>query len=176
MMKVSIYIAASVDGFIAEKDGGIEWLHAAQYQISGEDFGYADFMRDVDCLVMGRNTFEKVLEFGSWPFAGKRVVVLSRTLAQLPATVAAELTAEAPEDLVRRLRGEGVKKIYLDGGKTIQSFLRARLVTDMTMTSIPLLLSGGLPLFADLQAKIGLRLLRSQGYPNGFVQNCWQLE
>ena len=174
-MKVSVYIAASVDGFIAEANGGIEWLHAAQYQIPGEDFGYADFISGVDCLVMGRNTFEKVLEFDSWPFTGKRVIVLSSTLQSLPAAVVAELTAEAPQDLVQRLRAEGVKKIYLDGGKTIQGFLRAQLVTEMTITSIPLLLGSGLPLFADLPAKMGLRLVHSQSYSNGFVQNRWEL-
>lgn len=175
-MQLSVYIAASVDGFIAEKDGGIEWLHAEQYAIAGEDFGYADFMRGVDCLVMGRNTYEKVLEFDSWPFTGTRVIVLSRTLKALPSGNSVELSAEAAHELLERLRQEGVKKIYLDGGKTIQGFLQAKLVTDMTVTTVPVLLGGGLPLFGRLGSKMDLKLTQTRQFSNGFVQNTWQCQ
>ncbi len=175
-MTVAVYIASSVDGFIAEKNGGIDWLHDAQYAIPGEDFGYVDFMRDVDCLVMGRNTYEKVLEFDTWPFAGKRVVVLSRTLRTLPEGVAAELSAEAPVDMLARLRAEGVQKVYVDGGQAIRSFLRAGLVTELTLTVVPVLLGAGLSLFGELGVRLGLRLGRTRAYANGFVQMAWQLK
>lgn len=174
-MQVSVYIATSVDGFIAREGGDIGWLHTPQYQIEGEDFGYADFMGGVDCLVMGRNTYEKILEFESWPFAGKRVIVLSRTLQSLPAGIAAELSAENPHDLLARLRADGIKKIYLDGGKTIQSFLQAKFVTDITVTCVPVLLGGGLPLFGSFGSEINLQLKDTRKFGNGFVQNTWLL-
>lgn len=171
-MKVAVYIAASVDGFIAKKDGDVAWLHDFRYAIEGEDFGYAQFMADVDCIVMGRNTYEKVLEFETWPFTGKRVVVLSSTLLRVdqPDT---ELSAETPAALLHKLAAEGIKKVYLDGGKTIQSFLRDGLVHEMTITRIPILLGSGLPLFGQLDASVHLQHSKSHAYANGFVQSTW---
>lgn len=171
-MKVSVYIAASVDGYIAQKNGDVSWLHDARYAIAGEDFGYAAFMNDVDCIVMGRNTYEKVLEFDPWPFAGKRVVVLSSTLRSIDQS-GAELSTESPAVLLQKLAAEGIKKVYLDGGKTIQSFLRDGLVNEITITRIPILLGSGLPLFGQMDASVHLQHSKSHAYANGFVQSTW---
>lgn len=171
-MKVAVYIAASVDGFIAKKDGDVAWLHDARYAIEGEDFGYTQFMADVDCIVMGRNTYEKVLEFDAWPFAGKRVVVLSHSLKSI-SQAGAELSFEYPKVLLQRLAAEGVKKVYVDGGKTIQSFLHDGLVHEITVTRIPILLGSGLPLFGQMDASVHLQHLRTQAFTNGFVQSTY---
>lgn len=171
-MKAAVYIAASVDGFIAQKDGDVAWLHDPRYAIEGEDFGYSQFMADVDCVVMGRNTYEKVLEFEAWPFTGKRVVVLSRSLQSI-SQPGAELSSEHPSALLRRLEAEGVKKVYVDGGKTIQSFLSDGLVHEITITRIPILLGSGLPLFAELNASVHLQHSKSHAFANGFVQSTW---
>jgi dihydrofolate reductase len=171
-MKVAVYIAASVDGFIAKKDGDVGWLHDARYAIEGEDFGYTQFMADVDCIVMGRNTYKKVLEFDPWPFAGKRVVVLSRSLQSI-AQPGAELSSEAPWALLRRLEAERVKKVYLDGGKTIQSFLSDGLVHEITVTRIPILLGSGISLFGQMEASLHLQHSKTKAFANGFLQSTW---
>ena len=173
-MQVSVYIAVSVDGFIARANGDVAWLHDERYALDGEDFGYARFMGEVDCIVMGRNTYEKVLEFDTWPFAGKRVIVLSHTLQGLPQP-GVELSATSAGDLLQRLKGEGVKKVYVDGGKIIQSFLREGLVQEITITRIPILLGGGLPLFGNLDAPIQLQHMRTHAFANGFVQSTWSV-
>ena len=129
-------------------------------------------MNDVDCIVMGRNTYEKVLEFDPWPFAGKRVVVLSRTMRSIDQS-GAELSTESPAVLLQKLAAEGIKKVYLDGGKTIQSFLRDGLVNEITITRIPILLGSGLPLFGQMDASVHLQHSKSHAYANGFVQSTW---
>jgi dihydrofolate reductase len=145
-------------------------MRAMRLQV--EDFGYAAFMNDVDCIVMGRNTYEKVLEFDPWPFAGKRVVVLSSTLRSIDQS-GAELSTESPAVLLQKLAAEGIKKVYLDGGKTIQSFLRDGLVNEITITRIPILLGSGLPLFGQMDASVHLQHSKSHAYANGFVQSTW---
>ena len=172
-MKVSVYIASSLDGCIAGKNGEIDWLHNPAYSLPGEDFGYSDFMQSVDVIAMGKNTFEKVLEFSEWPFAGKRVVVLSRSLAALPAGVPAQLSNETPAAFVVRLRGEGAGRVYVDGGRLISSFLAAGLVTDLTLTRIPILLGEGLPLFSGLPNRLPLQHIATRTWSNGFVQSSY---
>jgi dihydrofolate reductase len=121
---------------------------------------------------MGRNTFEQVLSFDAWPYGDKRVIVLSsRPLdiqPHLPPTVS--WSSQAPADLVRRLADEGARKLYVDGGVTIQRFLAAGLIDDMTITLIPVVLGGGRPLFGPLEQDIRLRLAASKIYDFGFVQ------
>jgi len=177
-MKLSVFIATSLDGYIARPDGDIDWLEkAVKAHDPGEDYGYTKFMSTVDCIVMGRNTFEKVLAFPEWPYVGKRVVVLSRTLTAIPEQAAGkvELSAGPVEQLVAKLRSEGYDRIYIDGGKTVQSFLRAGLVTDMTLTRIPILIGSGLPLFGELPGDIHLDQIETKTYPSGFVQSRYEV-
>jgi len=173
-MQISVFIATSLDGFIARLNGDIDWLVNKN---DPEDYGYGAFISTVDCLVMGRNTFEKVLSFPEWPYAGKRVMVISRTLNRIPAQAAgkAELYAGPVEQLAAQLSSEGYGRIYIDGGKTIQSFLRAGLVTDMTLTHIPILIGSGLPLFGELREDIHLNHIETKTFPSGFVQSRYEL-
>jgi dihydrofolate reductase len=172
-IKISVYIAISLDGFIARKDGEIDWLTGGE---GGEDYGYADFMSTVDHVVMGRNTFEKVLTFGGWHYEKKVIVLTSRDLTIPPElTDKAEALHLSPRELVRELEGRGSRHIYLDGGVTIQRFLHEGLVDEMTITTIPILIGEGLPLFGPLEKDVKLELLKSQSFKNGFVQNKYKV-
>ena len=121
----SVYIATSLDGFIARNDGGLDWLDAAGAAVpAGEDCGYAAFMKSVDVLVMGRLSFDKVMSLGKWPYEDKPVVVLSRWTVEIPSRLRAtvSVSSETPTLLVQRLSGDGAKNLYIDGGLVIQSF------------------------------------------------------
>lgn len=174
--RCSVFIATSLDGFIARSDGRIDWLNDANAMVPpGEDCGFAEFLSSVDALVMGRNTFEQVLSFPEWPYGSKPVVVLSHSLRSLPAQVPATVTlsAESPATLVARLSAQGLRHLYIDGGLTIQSFLMANLIEEMTITVIPVLLGSGKPLFGPLQSDVHLQFLTNRAYDFGFVQSTY---
>lgn len=175
-IRVSVFIATSVDGFIARPDGDVSWLHEYEPMGDGEDGGYGELFGSVDALVMGRGTFDKVLEF-DWPYGSKPVIVLSKSLMDVPDKLRdrVRIDASAPQELLDKLSKEGYKHIYLDGGKVIQSFLREGLVDDMTLTTIPVLLGEGLPLFGHLEQDIKLQLWESRSWDNGFVQSRYQV-
>lgn len=175
--RCSVFVGASLDGFIARSDGSIDWLQPAYTGAPpDEDFGFARFMATVDALVMGRTTFEQILTFDEWPYGATPVVVMSRTLSALPAGTPAtvSLSHEAPADLVARLSAEGARHLYIDGGRTIQSFLAAGLIDDLTITVLPILLGAGRPLFGPLPADVHLTHIATQVYDCGFVQHTYR--
>ncbi|RMF02597.1 MAG: dihydrofolate reductase [Chloroflexi bacterium] len=179
-MKISVYIAASLDGFIAREDGGLDWLPGSDGQSSGadgEDFGFQAFMDSVDALVMGRNTFEMVHSFGGWAYGDTRVVVLSRTLAHLPPNTppTVELQSGPLAELVAGLRQSGARHVYVDGGQTIQAFLQAGLVTNFIITTVPVLIGRGIPLFGPLAQDVLLRHVKTRTFANGFVQSSYRV-
>ena len=145
-----VYIATSLDGFIATADGGLDWLEKIPNP-DGSDFGYADFMSGIDALVMGRNTYEKVLSFGVWSY-DKPVFVLSNTLDRVSEemTGKAEVVKGEPREVVADLNSRGYRNLYIDGGKVIQSFLKADRIDEMIITRLPVLLGDGVPLFGSL--------------------------
>lgn len=165
---------------IARSDGEIDWLDAAASdETSDEDYGYRSFFNSIDCLVMGRGSFEKVVSFGvDWPYKGKRVIVLTTKLHHPPDGYEdiVELYSGSVEALAQKLATEGVRHVYVDGGKTIQSFLRARLIDHMIITKIPVLIGHGIPLFGPLDRDIPLTHVRTQSYANGFVQTEYLIE
>ena len=171
--KVSVFIATSLDGFIARKDGNLDWLDEANKAApSGEDCGYHAFMASVDILVMGRHSFEKVLSFGQWPYEAKPVLVLSSKKIEMPERLPATVSSssETPEALVQRLSTLGVKHIYIDGGVTIQRFLEAKLVDELTLTLVPVLLGEGKPLFGGNREDLVLKHLETKTFEFGYVQ------
>ncbi len=177
-MKCSVFIATSLDGFIARRDGSIDWLmRASAGAPKGEDFGYEKFLASIDVLVMGRNTFERVLGFDEWPYGDKRIVVLSSRAIEIPAPLAASVTssAEASGDLVGRLSAEGAQHLYIDGGVTIQRFLAAGLIDELTITVIPVLLGEGKPLFGPLDKDIPLTHIETRIFDIGFVQLVYRV-
>ncbi|GAA4468985.1 dihydrofolate reductase family protein [Novipirellula rosea] len=171
--KASVFIATSLDGFIARPDGNLDWLDEANRTVpAGEDCGYAAFMSSVDVLVMGRKTFEKVRSFGDWPYGDTNVVVMSRTPVAFPADFPKCVThsSETPADLHRRLSGDGAKHLYIDGGNTVRRFLNAGLIDEITLTVIPVLIGDGIPLFGPLEKDIKLTHLTTKIFDCGFVQ------
>jgi dihydrofolate reductase len=168
-MKASVYIAASLDGFIARPDGDIDWL--GEPSKDGEDYGYEKFMDTVDFLVMGRNTYEKVLSFGQWPYTKPVVVLTSRPL-DIPDDIASkvETMSGSPSDIVDELSKREAEHLYIDGGKTIQNFLVANLIQRIIITRIPILLGDGIPLFGPLQQDIKLRHIETRAFADGNVQ------
>lgn len=176
--KCSVFIAASLDGFIARPDGSIDWLDRANERVpAGADCGYATFMSGIDALVMGRRTFELARSFPEWPYGKTPVVVLSRRLRALPRGVpdTVKLSRQAPAALVARLAARGLKRLYIDGGVTIQRFLAAGLIDELTLTTIPLLLGAGRPLFGRLPAEVGLEHLSTRAFDFGFVQSTYRV-
>lgn len=176
-IKVSAFIAASLDGFIARDDGSIDWLE--ENPLPGEDFGYADFFASIDVLVMGRKTFETVLGFGEWPYTSKKVVVLSRTLTteQIPDNnkLEVEIYSGSLANLLAMLEKAGYRHIYADGGQVICGFIREGLLDELILTHIPVLLGRGIPLFSNLPGNIKLNHVSTKTYPNGYVQLRYSL-
>jgi dihydrofolate reductase len=174
--KISVYIAASLDGFIARKNGDIDWLTAVE--AAGEDYGYREFISSIDLLVMGRHTYEKVLTFETWPYPDKKVIVLSSGNPPVPKELEGkvEVANQSPRDLLKTLENSGSHTVYLDGGQTIQRFLREGLVDEMTITIIPILLGEGISLFGPLHHDMKLSLMESNYFKNGLVQCKYRVE
>jgi dihydrofolate reductase len=167
-MTVSVFVGASVDGFIARSNHDLDWLPA-----DAEPHGYDEFIATVDAIVIGRNTFEKVLSFESWPYADKRVVVLSSRPLDFSAVrggVVEEMSGP-PAEIVSRLAASGAHRLYVDGGITIQRFLSAGQVDRLVITRVPVLIGDGIPLFGALPQDVRLRHVATRQYPSGLVQS-----
>ena len=177
-MKISVYIATSLDGFIARENGDLDWLSGSDgdEDSTGEDFGYHQFMESVDVLVMGRNTYETVIGFGKWLYGEKRVIVLSNKEIEIPEKLAENVASRScsPVELVDELLESGAKHLYIDGGKTIQGILNAGLIQEMIITKVPVLLGSGIPLFGELDSDKKLRLIESRSFDSGFVQSKYE--
>jgi len=167
-----VYIAMSLDGFIARPNGDIAWLAAVARE--GEDYGYRRFFDSVDTIIIGKKTYEVVLGFDSWPYAGKRVVVVTHEPS--PPVHDEQFYSGPPEGLVRRLSLEGLQHAYIDGAGLIQQFIAARLVRRATISIIPVLLGEGVRLFGNAGRDLPLRLVRSLSFESGLVQLEYELE
>jgi len=175
-MQASVYIATSVDGYIARPDGGIDWLESVEMP-EGEDFGYAEFSASIDALIMGRNTFDVVAAMDvDWPYSVPVFVVSNRDL-DIPAELADRVhhRSGTPTELCAALTGEGFEHVWVDGGQLITSFLAAGLISRLTVTTLPLLLGAGIPLFGQLDDDVRLSLVSAQGYSNGMTQSVYQV-
>jgi dihydrofolate reductase len=173
-VKASVFIAISLDGYIARENGGLDWLPEGG---NGEDYGYNEFINTVDVIVMGRNTYEKVLSFGAWPYGDKPVLVLTRSQLTIPEKMSQfiEVMSGSPQELVQHLAARGAEHLYIDGSKTIQGFLRAGLIQSMIITSIPVLIGKGIPLFGPLESDIMLRHIETRHFPSGLVQSKYEV-
>ena len=170
---VSVFIGTSVDGFIARQNGEFDFLPEG----GGEPHGYNEFMASVDALVIGRKTFETVLAYPAWPYGDKRVVVLSSRPVDFSAVRGGivEQRAGPPAEIVSKLAASGVSHIYVDGGITIQRFLRAGLIQRLIITRVPVLIGDGIPLFGALPRDLRLRHVATQQYPSGLVKSEYHI-
>jgi len=174
-MKASVFIASSLDGFIARENGSVDWLLNEDIpDKEKEDYGYHSFMESVDALLMGRNSYEMVLSFGGdWHYGKKPVYVWSSKKLNIPDKISdtvKQLNGNVRE-VIQQLEAEGISKVYVDGGKTIQTFISEGLLDEMIVTVIPILIGSGLPLFGNVPKDIRVEHRYSQSYPNGFVQS-----
>jgi dihydrofolate reductase len=172
-MTVSVFIGTSVDGFIARPNGELDFLPPD----GGEPHGYNEFIAEIDALVIGRKTFETVLAFPDWPYGEKRVVVLSSCPLDLSAAKGGvvEQMAGPPAEIVSKLAATGAHHLYIDGGITIQGFLRAGLIQRIIITRVPVLIGEGIPLFGRLPHDIQLRHVSTQPYKSGLVRTEYQV-
>lgn len=166
-MQVSVFLALSLDGFLARADGGVDWLEPFQ-QAGGEDYGFAEFFGSVDALVLGRHTYDTARGFGEWPYTGKRVIVLTHH----PVTPVVDETTFAGDlaDLLSRLDVQSVRRVYLDGGLVVREALARGLVDDLTLSLIPVTLGAGRPLFGPEIRNEAWELTRCRQFPSGIVQ------
>ena len=171
-MKASVFVGTSVDGFIARVNGDLDFLDHG----GGEPHGYEEFMATVDALVIGRNTFETVLKFETWPYGEKPVFVLStRTLAPTPPGAVVERMSGDPVEILSSLDARGFRHAYVDGGITIQRFLRAGVVQRLVVTRVPVIIGAGIPLFGAVERDIVLRHVGTRQYAGGLVQSEYEV-
>ncbi|MGF1767103.1 dihydrofolate reductase family protein [Enterovibrio makurazakiensis] len=174
-MKIVAYMAQSLDGFIAGVNGELDWLETIENP-EGSDFGFAEFMDSVDALLMGRNTFEKVLSFGMWPY-NKPVYVASNSLLEVPEELAckAHIISGELQSMLSQMQQQGINTVYLDGGKLFQSALRSGVLNEMTITSVPVALGQGISLFGDLENQVQLKLESSEVLLNQLVKTKYRV-
>jgi dihydrofolate reductase len=168
-----VYIAASIDGFIATSDGDVDWLMEANPDKS--DYGFADFMDGVDALIMGRNTFDKVITFGEWSYT-KPVFVLSNSLTEVPEKLKGkvEIIKGDIKGIVKNMKKQGYKNLYIDGGKVIQSFLKEDMIDEIIITRIPILLGKGIALFGEVDQSLKFKHTKTEVFNDSLVQS-WYL-
>ena len=193
--KCSVYMGSSLDGFIARRDGGIDWLDfdspnerssdeggnnergnddSGADDSSYEDYGFAEFMESVDLLLMGRHTFELLLTFDEWIYGDTHLTVLSSTLGPeaIPAHMEGKVSIMSgdPAEILEELAEKGVQHVYVDGGITVQEFIAAGLIDEITIGIIPVLIGEGIPLFGPLEGDVPLEHIATRSFPNGLVQ------
>ena len=170
-MSGSVFVGTSLDGFIARKDGSFGFLPD-----DPEPHGFEEVLASVDALVMGRHTFETVMGFDSWPYGEKRVVALSsRPLDLSRVKGKVEQMAGEPGEIVAKLEASGARHLYVDGGITVQRFLRAGLIQRLIVTRVPVLIGEGIPLFGALPRDVRLRHVATRQYPSGLVQSEYEV-
>ncbi|MGB3258619.1 MAG: dihydrofolate reductase family protein [Ornithinimicrobium sp.] len=180
-----VFIATSLDGFIARRDGDLDWLtdpprsfgpgldHVAGHSGPTGPPTYESFMAGIDHLVMGRGTYEKVLTFDPWPYGEKHVIVLGSTM-RLGADQRVT-AAHSVSEVVELLEGRGARHVYVDGGRVIQEFLRRGLIDELVVTRAPVLLGDGIPLFGALGADVLLQHLSTSYGDSGMTSSHYRV-
>ncbi|WP_266160503.1 dihydrofolate reductase family protein [Dyella silvatica] len=173
-MTCSVFVGISVDGFMARPNGELDWLPDG----GGEPHGYDEFIASVDAIVIGRKTFETVLGFDAWPYGDKRVVILSSRPIDLSVVHGGrvEQMAGSPAQIVSQLEAGGSHHLYIDGGDTIQRFLREGLIRRLIITRVPVLIGAGIALFGSLPHDVRLRHVTTRHFASGLVQSEYLID
>lgn len=174
-MKTKVFIGTSLDGFIARKDGSFDWLTKFANDEAIND--YKEFIKGIDAILIGRNTYETVLGFPEWPYQLK-VFVLSNSLKEVPEKLRKKVIVlpMKPAEILHYLSEQGFSNIYIDGGKLIQSFLKENLVDEMTISKAPVLIGSGIPLFGDLDIDLHFKHIKTKVHSNGLVRSYYEKE
>ena len=172
-MKTSVFVGASLDGFIARENDGLDFLP----DDPGEGHGYQEFYDTVDVMIIGRRLYEVALGFGAWPYGPKPVFVLStRELATAPEGAVVERLSGTPAEVLASVESRGFQHAYVDGGITIQRFLNAGLIERLVITHVPVLIGSGIPLFGPLDHDVRLRHVQTKILSSGLVQSEYVCE
>ncbi|MGE5440635.1 MAG: dihydrofolate reductase family protein [Bacteroidota bacterium] len=173
-MSAYVFIAQSLDGFIAKKDGDIDWLIEIPNP-EGSDWGFGEFMNMIDAVIMGRNTFEKVLSFDEWMYT-KPLFVLSGSLKEIPKKLSgkAEIINGSPKEVIRKLNSMGYRNFYVDGGMTIQSFLKEDLIDELIISTIPVILGSGIPLFGTIERELKFEYVKTEVFDKRFTKSFYK--
>lgn len=160
-----------MDGYIAKADGGLDWL---EHDSREEDYGFNEFISKIDALVMGGNTFKKVIQFDQWYYGDTKVIVLSRSFSdsEIPGNLKekVEISRQGPKEILSELAFRKYQNIYVDGGKVIRSFLKEKLIDEIIITIFPIVLGRGIPLFGQMDFEIKLDLINTRSFKTGLVQ------
>lgn len=168
MTEVVYYLAASLDGLIATSDGGVEWL--AEFENSGDDYGYGEFYASIDAVLLGRKTYEQSLSFGPWPYPGKPCWVFTHRPAETP-TPDITLTDADPTEVVAELTRKELRRAWLVGGAELAgSFQREGLISEYIVSVIPVILGSGIPMLASPGRSDRLKFVERRPYSNGVIQ------
>ena len=174
-MRTTVFVGTSVDGFLARPDGTFDFLSAGG-EVDGASNGFDTFLASVDAILMGRNTYEVVLPFPAWPYGSKPVFVLThRPLPEPPPGATVEGIVGAPAQVLSALADRGYGHVYVDGGLTIQQFLRAGLIDRLVVTAVPVLVGSGIPLFGALPGDVRLEHVSTRVLPGGAVQSTYEV-
>lgn len=170
--EVHVYISMSLDGYIANKDHGLEWLNIVKTE--NEDFGYAEFMLGIDAIIMGRNTYDTIRSFGPWPFFDKKVLVLTHRTLQPIANE--KVSSGLLVDVLKELADSGVRKVYLNGGTLIKSGISEGIIDRLTISIIPIILGSGISLFGETEVRNTLHLVKTKTFSSGLVQLTYDVD
>lgn len=172
-MMTSVFVGVSLDGFIARRNGAYDFLPT-----DGDDSnGYAEFIATVDALVIGRKTFETVLALSQWPYGNRQVVVLSSRpldLSRVRGNRVEQMSGD-PVEIVSRLSARGFNHAYVDGGITVQNFLRAGQIQRIIINRYPVLIGDGIPLFGSLPHDVRFRHIATQTLKSGLVKSEYEV-
>ena len=171
MPEVVYYVAASLDGYIATSDGGIEWLSPFEgKEGKGEDYGYAAFYASIDAVLLGRRTYEQCLTFGEWLYRGKPCWVFAHGGMKITEPHVT-LTNQDPHQMVSELQARKLQRAWLvGGGELAGSFRREGLISEYIVSVVPVILGAGISLFASGGAQEALKLVGTNAHPSGIVQ------
>jgi dihydrofolate reductase len=185
-MKCSIFIAPSVDGYIATEDGGVQWLETVGKDVSEKkmssdlmkhfNMSFPNYMKSIDCMIIGRKLMEVLSNFNltteQWPYGNTRIIALSNTIKESPSNLKnkVEMYSGSISELIIKLEQDGYKHAYIDGGTTITTFLNLQLINEITLTLAPVLLGSGMPLFGKLSKQINLEDAQATAFPNNFIE------
>ncbi len=169
-----VYIATSLDGYIARRNHSLDWLDELSNP-ENDDFGYASFMLGIDALVMGRNTFDKILSFNEWPF-NKPVFIVSNSLKNIPTDLQgkAKIINGTVTEMLDEIHQSGYKELYIDGGQTISTFLAEDKIDEMTITRVPRLLGDGIRLFDFIGIDLQFEHVETISYSNGLIKSYYK--
>lgn len=175
-MKFIGYIATSVDGFIARNDGGLDWLEREEWaDPDGSDYGFKSFMSSLDAMIMGKNTFLKILDIGQWIYGDLPVFVASNSLrdSEIPEHLKTKVSLinGSATEMAAQLKSRGKTSVYIDGGKLLQSFIREGVLDELIVTKMPILIGSGIPLFGDLGADVKVNHISTDTYKSGVTQS-----